>query len=51
MINFHNVDCMEFMANVPDKFYDLAIIDPPYGINVNMNAGRKSDTKSKKDLS
>lgn len=31
-INFHNVDCMEFMAKVPDKFYDLAIVDPPYGI-------------------
>jgi site-specific DNA-methyltransferase (adenine-specific) len=25
-------DCMEFMKSVPDKFYDLAIVDPPYGI-------------------
>ena len=32
-INFHNVDCMDFMRNVPDKFYKLAIVDPPYGIN------------------
>lgn len=32
MVNFFNTDCMEFMANVPDKFYDLAIVDPPYGI-------------------
>lgn len=23
---------MEFMKNTPDKFYDLAIVDPPYGI-------------------
>ncbi len=27
-----NMDCLEFMALVPDKFYDLAIVDPPYGI-------------------
>jgi len=31
-INFHNCDNMEFMKNIPDKFYDLAICDPPYGI-------------------
>ena len=27
-----NVDCMEYMRTVPDKFFDLAIVDPPYGI-------------------
>lgn len=32
-INFHNVDCMEFMKGIPDKAYELAIVDPPYGIN------------------
>ena len=32
MVNFFNVDCMEFMKSKPDKFYDLAIVDPPYGI-------------------
>jgi site-specific DNA-methyltransferase (adenine-specific) len=26
------IDCMEFMKGVPDKYYELAIIDPPYGI-------------------
>ena len=31
-INLYNIDCMEFMRNVPDKHYDLAIVDPPYGI-------------------
>lgn len=30
MINLHNMDCMEFMKSVPDKFYELAIVDPPY---------------------
>ena len=28
----HNVDCMEYMATLPDKSFDLAIVDPPYGI-------------------
>ena len=27
-----NMDCMEAMAKMPDKAYDLAICDPPYGI-------------------
>lgn len=33
MVNFYNVDCMEHMANTPNKYYDLAIVDPPYGIH------------------
>ena len=31
MINLYNMDCMEAMAKMPDKAYDLAIVDPPYG--------------------
>ena len=27
-----NMDCMEYMKNIPDKFFELAIVDPPYGI-------------------
>ena len=26
------IDCMEYMKTVPDKYYELAIVDPPYGI-------------------
>ena len=26
-------DCMDLMRDTPDGFYDLAIVDPPYGIN------------------
>ena len=29
-----NEDCMEGMARYPDKYFDLAIVDPPYGINI-----------------
>jgi DNA modification methylase len=31
---FYNMDCMEAMKEFPDGFFDLAIVDPPYGINV-----------------
>lgn len=43
MINLHNIDCMEFMRNIPDKHYDLAIVDPPYGIDAinKIYAGRE----------
>jgi site-specific DNA-methyltransferase (adenine-specific) len=26
----YNIDCMEYMKNIPDKYFDLAIVDPPY---------------------
>ena len=48
MLTITNEDNMQLMARYPDKYFDLAIVDPPYGISVNMNAGRKKDTKSKK---
>lgn len=36
----YNMDCMEYMKSIPDKFFDLAVVDPPYGKNIgNMNLG------------
>jgi site-specific DNA-methyltransferase (adenine-specific) len=32
VINIIHGDCMESMKAMPDKAYDLAIVDPPYGI-------------------
>ena len=32
MNKVHLIDNMEFMKGVPDKYYELAIVDPPYGI-------------------
>lgn len=26
----YNMDCMEYMRNIPDKFFELAVVDPPY---------------------
>jgi site-specific DNA-methyltransferase (adenine-specific) len=31
-IELLNMDCMEYMANCPDKAFDLAIVDPPYAV-------------------
>lgn len=30
----YNMDCMEYMRSLPDKAFDLAVVDPPYGIGV-----------------
>ena len=47
MIDFRNMDCMELMKEFPDNHFDLAIVDPPYGININTSIGRrKGDAKS-----
>ena len=32
--SFLNMDCMELMKECPDNYFDLAIVDPPYGIDV-----------------
>jgi len=37
-LSLFHADCMDIMKQYPDKYFDLAIVDPPYGIR-NMNAG------------
>ena len=32
MSEYHNKDCMEGMKEFPDKYFELAIVDPPYGV-------------------
>lgn len=39
-----NMDCMEFMKQFPDKFFDLAVVDPPYGIGED---GAKNHSRGK----
>lgn len=29
----YNMDCMDGMREIPDKYFELAIVDPPYGID------------------
>lgn len=42
-------DCMDFMAKFPDKYFDLAIVDPPYGLGnrVVNSSGRFARYKNK----
>ena len=37
-ISIYNCDCMELLKQTPDNYYDLAIVDPPYGIKADENA-------------
>ena len=43
----YNIDCMEYMKTLPDKAFELCICDPPYGIKINMNMGRKKGERKK----
>lgn len=45
---FYNMDCMDGMRQFPNNFFDLAIVDPPYGINAgNMNMGSNPNRKGR----
>ena len=33
MVELLHIDCMEYMKDIPDQHFDLAIVDPPYGSN------------------
>jgi site-specific DNA-methyltransferase (adenine-specific) len=37
MNELYNMDCMEGMKQFPDKYFELAIVDPPYGIGFDGN--------------
>jgi len=52
----YNLDCMEAMKEIPDKFFEVAITDPPYGIgidgqrlNINKNPKHSRKAHEKKD--
>lgn len=39
-IELLHTDCMEYMAGLPDKAFDLAIVDPPYGAGMSISMPR-----------
>jgi len=49
-IEITNEDNMELMARYPDNYFDLAIVDPPYGLNMggNLNVNSKVTYNNKK---
>ena len=50
----YNEDCIEVMKRYEDNYFDLAVVDPPYGINADVKnstdkkQSKKSASKSKK---
>ena len=43
------MDCMKALKDIPDNYFELAIVDPPYGINVtNMIMGGRKTVKPDK---
>ena len=53
MINITNEDNMDLMSRYKDNHFDLAIVDPPYGIGISgqkkQKKGKKSDRKHHKE--
>lgn len=48
-IELHNVDCMEYMRGLPDNAFELAIVDPPYGLEGRVfEGGGGKNTQSRK---
>lgn len=43
------MDCMEGLKQIPDKYFELAIVDPPYGIGISSNPVRQQHTKKEWD--
>lgn len=41
----YNCDCLEAMRQMPDNSFDLAIVDPPYGIGISKNPVRQQHAK------
>lgn len=46
---YYNMDCMIGMKEFPDKYFDLAVVDPPYGVNYKNGAPtRRGNAKAKR---
>ena len=46
LLDLRLADCMDVMREAPDNHWDLAIVDPPYGIGVNsMNMGSRQTVR------
>lgn len=45
MLTLTNEDCMDLMSRYPDKYFQLAIVDPPYGIGASEMTGGAGKNK------
>lgn len=51
-LDLRRADCMDVMAEFPDKYFDLAIVDPPYGIaRLSVEENRNPESKHRRSMS
>lgn len=48
LLDLRHADCMDLMREFPDKHFDLAIVDPPYGIGASAGIGKYGREKNEK---
>ena len=51
-LNLYHCDCIDLMKQYPDKYFDICITDPPYGIGVNkmtLGNGKKKIYRGEND--
>lgn len=46
LLDIRHADCMDLMREFPDKHFDLAIVDPPYGIGIVSQFKKTTESKS-----
>lgn len=46
----YNCDCLEYMKSLPDKYFDLCVADPPYGIKADVTQQKRGGKKYGKAL-
>ena len=46
---YYNMDCMQGMKEFPDGYFDLAIVDPPYGDGGGAGADRRDSDSGSTD--
>ena len=43
-------DCMNFLPDFPDNYFDVAVVDPPYGIKEHGGKNRSKYVKQKMEV-
>ena len=44
-----NMDCMDYLRELPNNAFDLAIVDPPYGIDADKAQNKAAESRLKAD--
>ena len=47
-MELYHCDCMELLKQTPDNYYSLALVDPPYGIDINNQSQGKGGGVARK---